>query len=175
MVPLQFGFRKCIPIQKAISAPTDNILTAINPWQEIEGIFCDLSKAFNCVNHETLLGKFNCYRIHGVNIKLFESCLTNRKQRVDIISQNHLHKFSSDWGAIKCGVLQRSILELLLNITYINDLPLNMNIDSKLLLLADDMSVLIIANNLEDLQTNPKSILKQMNKLFIANGVSLNI
>jgi hypothetical protein len=105
LVQQQFGFRKGIPNQKAISTPTDNILTAINPWQEVEGIFCDLSKAFDCVNHETLLGKFNCYRIYGVNIKLFECCLTNRKQRVDIISQNHLHKFSSDWGAIKCGVL----------------------------------------------------------------------
>jgi hypothetical protein len=120
LVPQQFGFRKCIPIQKAISTPTDNILTATNPWQEVEGIFCELSKAFHCVNHETLLGKFNCYRIHGDNIRFFASCLTNRKQRVDI-SQNHLHKFSSDWGAIKCGVLQRSILGLLLKITYINE------------------------------------------------------
>ena len=110
---LDFG--KCIPIQKGIFTPTDNILTAINPWQEVEAIFCDLSKAFDCGNHETLLGKFNCYRIHGVNIKLFESCLTNRKQSVDIISQNHLHNFSSHWGAIKCGVPQRTVLGLLLN------------------------------------------------------------
>jgi hypothetical protein len=63
-------FRKGITIQKAISVPTENILTAINQWQEVEGIFCDLSKAFDCVNHETLLGKFNCYSLHGVNIKI---------------------------------------------------------------------------------------------------------
>jgi hypothetical protein len=105
LVPQQFGYRKGIPIKKSISTPTHNILTAINPWQEVEGNFCDLVKAVDCVNHETLLGKFNCYRIHGVSIKLFESCLTNRKQRVDIISQNHLHKFSSDGGAIKCETL----------------------------------------------------------------------
>ena len=49
-----------------------------------------------------------------------------------------------------------------------------MNIDSKLLIFADDMSVLIIANNLQDLQTNT-SILNQMNKWSIANGLSLNI
>jgi len=55
------------------------------------------------------------------------------------------------------------------------NLPLNMNIDSKLLLLADDMSVLIIANNLQDPQTNPTSILNQVNKWSVANGLSLNI
>jgi hypothetical protein len=175
LVPQQFGFRKWIPIQKAISTPTDNILTAINPWQEVEGIFFDLSKKFDCVNRETLLGKFNCYRTHGVNIKFFESCLTNRKQRVDTISQNYLHKFSSDWGAIKCGVLQNSILGLVMYIIYINDLPLNMNVDSKLLLFADDTSVLIIADNLQDLQTNPTSILNQVNKRSVANELSLNI
>ena len=147
MVQQHFGFRRAIPIQKAISTPTDNILTAITPWQEVEGIFCYLSKAF--VLHEHPLGKFSCYRIHGINIKLFESCLSNRKQMVDMTSQNHLHKFSSDWGAIKCGVLQRSILGFLLNINYINDLPLNMNINSKLSLFADDMSILIITNNLQ--------------------------
>jgi hypothetical protein len=50
-----------------------------------------------------------------------------------------------------------------------------MKVDSKLLLFADDMSVLIIANNLQDLQTNPTSILNQMNKWSIANGLSLNL
>jgi hypothetical protein len=58
--------------------------------------------------------------------------------------------------------------------TYINDLPLNINVDSKILLFADDTSVLTIANNLQDLQTNT-SILNQMNKWSIANGLSLNI
>jgi hypothetical protein len=66
LVQQQFGFRKCIPIQKAISNPNDNI-TVKNPRQEVEGIRCDLSIAFDCVNHETLLGKFNCYRIHGID------------------------------------------------------------------------------------------------------------
>ena len=69
----------------------------------------------------------------------------------------------------------RFVLGLLLNITYINDLPLNMNVDSKLLLFADDMSVLIIANNLKDLQTKSTSILNQLNKWSIANGISINI
>jgi len=104
LVPEQFGFRKGIMIQKAIFTQPDNILTTFNQQQPVGGIFCDLSKTFVCVNHETLLGKLYCYRIHGGNIKQFESYLTNRKQRVNVISQHHQHKFSSKWRAIKYGV-----------------------------------------------------------------------
>jgi hypothetical protein len=48
--------------------------------------------------------------------------------------------------------------------TYISDLPLNMNVDLKLSLFADEKSVLTIANNLQDLQTNTTSIQNHMNK-----------
>lgn len=130
---------------------------------------------FDCVNHEILLGKLKYYGIHGLNIKWFESCLTNREQRVYVISQNHQHKFSSDWGAMKCGVPQGSILGLILFIIYISGLPLNVNIDSKLVLFMDDTSVLITANNLRDLQRKSTSILNQINWWFIANGLSLSI
>jgi hypothetical protein len=89
LVPEQFGFRKGTMIQKAIFTLPDNILTTLNQQQPVVGIFCDLSKTFVCVNHETLLGKLYCYKIHGGSIKWFESCLTNRKQRVNVISQHH--------------------------------------------------------------------------------------
>ena len=104
LVPEQFGFRKGIMIQKAIFTLPDNILTTLNQQQPVGGIFCDLSKTFDCVNYEILLGKLYCYRIHGVNIKWFDSSLTNRKHNVNVISQHHHHKFSSNWSAIKCRV-----------------------------------------------------------------------
>ena len=128
LVPEMFGFRKGITIQQAVFILTDNILTVLNQWQHVGGIFCDLSKAFDCVNHETLVFKLNCYGILGLNIKWFESCLTNREQRVDVISQNHQHKFSSNWGAIKCGVPQGSILGPILFIIYVSGLPLNITL-----------------------------------------------
>jgi hypothetical protein len=60
-------------------------------------------------------------------------------------------------------------------IIYINDLPPNKSSDSKLVLFADDASVIITSSNLSDLQTKAAHTLTHMNEWFAANGVTLNI
>jgi hypothetical protein len=65
------------------------------------GIFCDLSKAFDCVNHEILLTKLHFYGIQGVTIDWFRSYLTNRRQKVEIKSLSSTENFFSDWGILK--------------------------------------------------------------------------
>jgi Reverse transcriptase (RNA-dependent DNA polymerase). len=107
-----------------------------------------LAKAFDCVHHKIPLGKLIYYGIHGVNIQFFESYLAGGKQNVDIISQNHQQKFSLNWGTIKCGAPQGSLLGTLLIIIYINDLPLGIHTDSRPMLFADNTSILITTNNL---------------------------
>ena len=61
-----FGFRKGSNIEKAVFTLTDYILTSLNRRQHVKGIFCDLTKAFDCVNHEILLTKLHYYGIRGV-------------------------------------------------------------------------------------------------------------
>ena len=80
-----------------LTEAADNKLTSI-------GVFIDLAKAFDTVNHNILLCKLEHYGIRGIPLSWFCSYLTNRKQYVVI------DKFSSDCAQITCGVPQSSIL-----------------------------------------------------------------
>jgi hypothetical protein len=79
------------------------ILISMNNKQTVGGIFCDLQKAFDCVNHEMLVDKWDFYGIEGTLKKLLKSYLAGRQQRVIL---GHL-----------------SVLSPLLFLFYINDLP----------------------------------------------------
>ena len=103
---------------------TDSVLKSLNRKLYVGGIFCDLSQAFNCVNHQILLTKLNFYGIQGITIDWFRSYLINRKQKVEIKSPNSTHKLVSEWGILKHGVPQGSILGPLLFLVYRNNLPL---------------------------------------------------
>jgi hypothetical protein len=68
----------------------------------VGGIFCDLQKAFDCVNHSTLLSKLEFYGITGITYKLMKSYLQGSDQRV--VLNNHFSSSCSNWGEITYGV-----------------------------------------------------------------------
>jgi len=78
------------------------------------------------------------------------SYLTNRRQKVEVKSPNTAQKFFSDWGTLKHGVPQGSILGRLLFIIYISDLSLRINSVSEPILFSDDTSVIISGRHFED-------------------------
>jgi hypothetical protein len=73
----------------------------------VGGIFCDLQKVFDCVNHQILLAKLKLYGIDGEFVTLIESYLTGRYQKVTLGNVTDIHK-SPKWEEIKCGVPQGS-------------------------------------------------------------------
>ena len=83
--------------------------------------------------------KLKCLGICGKYYVLIHSFLNDRHQRVVLNGQ------FSNWSKIKAGVLQGSILEPLLFLVYINDLPEGVTTNSKLF--ADDMSLFSVAHD----------------------------
>ena len=108
------------------------------------GIFIDLRKAFDTVNHSILLNKMEHYGVRGIALKLFKSYLNNRKQYVYINGE------TSQLRDISCGVPQGSLLGPLLFLIYINDLH---NISKVLyfFLFADDTNIYYEAESPENL------------------------
>ena len=100
LVPEQFGFRKNISTNNATFRLTDTILNSLNEKLHIGGIFCDVAKAFDCVNHNVLLPKLNYQGVTGIANDWFRSYLSERKQRVLIKSLF----FQADWETVTSGV-----------------------------------------------------------------------
>ena len=56
----------------------NDILTSLNNKLLVGDIFCDLQKAFDCVDHDLLLSKIHWYGISGKGHNLIQSYLKNR-------------------------------------------------------------------------------------------------
>ena len=72
------------------------------------GVFIDLKKAFDTVNHEILLDKLNFYGIRGIPLAWLASYLSHRQQCVMV------HDHASTYNTVVCGVPQGSVLGPLL-------------------------------------------------------------
>jgi hypothetical protein len=106
----QFGFRSNSTTNKAIYILINETLNALNSKLIVGGIFFDLKKAFDCLNHDILLSKLQFYCVNGITRSWFVSYLQNRYMRVQITDEGLNQTSFSSLKKITDGVPQGSVL-----------------------------------------------------------------
>ena len=104
----QFGFQKTFSTTHTVISLIENIEKAIDNKMFVCGVFVDLQKAFDSVDHNILYHKLSHYGIRDIANCWFSSYLSNRKQFVTI------NGFDSVTQSFQYGVLQGSVLGPLL-------------------------------------------------------------
>ena len=146
----------------------DNIYQYYDNHEITMGIYLDLHKAFDTVNHSILIEKLAVYGIRGIVLKWFTSYLENRKQ------YTVLANYDSGLESVKCGVPQGSVLGPLLFLIYINDIQYAVP-NATLKLFADDTNLFLHNSDPTKLFAMANSSMSCLSEWFLANRLSLNL
>jgi hypothetical protein len=92
-----FGFRSDSTTNKAIYKLINEALNALNSKLIVGGIFFDLEKAFDCLNHDILVSKLQFYGVNGIARSWFVSYPQNRYMRVQITDEGWNQSRFSAW------------------------------------------------------------------------------
>ena len=161
------GFRKAHNTQHAL-------FKLLHSWQKeldekgfVGTILMDLSKAYDCIPHDLLTAKLDCYGIDKIGLSLILDYLSRRKKRTKIGSSY------SSWYDIIRGVPQGSILGPLLFNIFINDLFFVITL-SKVCNFADDNTLYSSNKELEIVFRNLETDLNNVLAWFNINSLKAN-
>ena len=164
----QYGFRQFLSTELAILDLVQYINSNIEAKLFTIGIFIDLQKAFDSLDHRILIMKLENYGIRGIALQWFSSYLSERDHFVSIEST------SSDLQPMKSGVPQGSILGPLLFNIFLNDL-VKASAISRYVLYADDTTVLLHDSCIDRLMKNADIEINKINYWLLCNNLKLNL
>ena len=131
-------------------------------------IFCDMSKAFDCIEIPILIDKLSYFGIRGVPLEWVTNYLTGRSQKVQLGNT-----LSQSTYFLNHGTAQGSILGPLFFLIYINDMPNSLN-DSDSILFADDTTLVMMHPDYDTLIALGNRELSKLHDWLCANKLSLN-
>ena len=166
----QFGFRKGHSTTHALHRSVHNISKSLSNNMHVLGIFIDLSKAFDTLDHGILLKKVENYGIRGNALSLLKSYLQHRTQYVKFLDSN------SESLEIRYGVPQGSILGPLLFLLYVNDIVnCYKGQDCKIVLYADDTNIFVSGPSKEITFLKANEILEHVSQFMKSNLLHVNM
>ena len=164
----QYAYRKGMGTDLATTKFVKDILENFDNRKYTLSVFLDLTKAFDCVDHEILAIKLKYFGINNVSHEWLVDYLSNRK---------HYVKYQgcvSDERTVNIGVPQGSILGPILFLMYINDIS-RAGHDGDLLLFADDSNYYESSEDYSHLIDSVNRNLKFITKWFLSNKLAINI
>ena len=172
----QHGFRNNLSTNTAMIDLYNNVVSKIEAGECPVGIFCDLSRAFDCVNHNLLITKLFSYGCRGNSLDWVVSYLENRHQYVVIPNtnkENFKNQISSNIIDIDVGVPQGSVLGPILFLLYVNDIEsIFKNVSP--VLYADDTSIIISDRNEVQLEREVNILMTNLQSWFSTNNIYIN-
>ena len=164
----QFGFRKHHSTMHAINYSVEKIITDLEKRNHVIGIFIDLSKAFDTIDHNKLLIKLEHYGIRGLPLELLKNYLKNREQ------YTNFKGIDSKPCIVEYGIPQGSVLGPLLFLIYINDLK-NSSQLGDFVLFADDTNIFVSGENEEEAYNNAQVVLDAVTLYMSSNQLHINM
>ncbi|KAG8294046.1 hypothetical protein J6590_108172 [Homalodisca vitripennis] len=166
--PYQFGFLPNKGTDLAIQNHIQCIAESVDRNKFTAAVYLDFQKAFDLVEIDILMKRFETYGIAGNALAWLNSFCRKRKQLVKV------NKYVSNTLELRHGVAQGGVLGPMMFNIFINEL-LKIKLNSKIFAYADDTAVVCSAYNKSRLRHLISSDLEKLSQWLSNNKLLINV
>ena len=170
----QYGFRKQHSCEHAVGELVARITKGMETGKFTAGIFLDLSKAFDTLEHDVVYAKLEKYGLRGTCLQWFQSYLSDRTMLVSCKAGETGNEYKSETYTVTYGTPQGSCLGPLIFLIFCNDLQNHLMFLS-CIQFADDTTLYITHKSIDYIKFCIETDLNTLQDWFIANKLTLNV